>query len=105
MRFIQIDKIISEIISLAKSAGMNNNTPTTKQIAVKPSRHTLAIFTPSAPKRGQGVFIMSLQDTYKHKVSSVYGGLIGVNTTPKGNSPSRLFAVVETCTLFLGWSY
>lgn len=102
MRKIKFEYMESEFISLAKNAGVNNNTPTTKHISAQPSRHTLAIFTPNAPKRGQGVFITSLQDTHKHKVSSVYGGLIGVNTTPKGNSPSRICAVVETCHPFFG---
>lgn len=77
-----------EFISLAKVAGVIDNTATTKHISVKPNRHTLAIFTPKAGVNA------SLQDTCT--VSSVYGGLIGVNTKPKGNSPSRICAVVET---------
>lgn len=82
-----------EFISLAKVAGVIDNTATTNLIAVQPNRHTLAIFTPKA-----GVNASS-QDTCT--VSSVYGGLIGVNTKPKGNSPSRLLAVVETRQPFL----
>lgn len=81
-----------EFISLVKVAGVIDNTATTKLSAVQPNRHTLAIFTPKYPT---GVNKTSLQDTCK--VSSVYGGLIGVNTRPKGNSPSRLITVVETC--------
>lgn len=82
-----------EFISLAKVAGVIDNTATTKHISVKPNRHTLAIFTPKAGVNA------SLQDTCT--VSSVYGGLIGVNTKPKGNSPSRICAVVETRQPFL----
>lgn len=80
-----------EFISLAKVAGVIDNTATTKTIAVQPNRHTLAIFTPT---HSTGVNKPSLQDTCT--VSSVYGGLIGVNTKPKGNSPNRLLSVVET---------
>lgn len=81
--------------SLAKSHELGNNTATTKRKAVKPNRHSLAIFTPKA-----GVNASS-QDKHApswviRALSSVFGGLIGVNTKPKGNSPSRLFAVVET---------
>lgn len=85
-----------EFISLAKVAGVIDNTATTNLIAVQPNRHTLAIFTPT---HSTGVNKPSLQDTCT--VSSVYGGLIGVNTKPKGNSPSRLLAVVETRQPFL----
>lgn len=81
-----------EFISLVKVAGVIDNTVTTNLIAVQPNRHTLAIFT---PKHSTGVNKTSLQNTCT--VSSVYGGLIGVNKRPKGNSPSRLLAVVETC--------
>ncbi|WP_063514386.1 hypothetical protein [Moraxella ovis] len=82
--------------SLAKSHELGNNTATTKRKAVKPNRHSLAIFMPKA-----GVNASS-QDKHApswaiRALSSVFGGLIGVNTKPKGNSPSRLFAVVETC--------
>lgn len=77
---------------LAKSAKLADNTATTKLIAVQPSRQSLAIFTPSAYQSIVGVrHIQALMGL------SVYGGLIGVNKTPKGNSPSRLLAVVETC--------
>lgn len=84
-----------EFISLAKVAGVIDNTATTKLSAVKPNRHTLAIFTPKA-----GVNASS-QDKHAplweiRALSSVFGGLIGVNTKPKGNSPSRLITVVET---------
>ena len=80
---------------------MWQNTHTTKLKAVKPSRHSLAIFTLTvSDNSATGVNISSLQDT--DSITS-YGGLIGVNTRPKGNSPSRLLAVVETCHPIFGW--
>lgn len=54
------------------------HTATTKHKSAQPSRHPLAIFMPP-----QGI-------------ACLYGGLIGVNTKPKGNNPSRICAVVET---------
>lgn len=78
-----------EFISLAKVAGVIDNTATTKIQAVKPNRHTLAIFTPKAGVNA------SLQDTCT--VSSVYGGLIEPNKILfLGNKFSRLVSVVET---------
>ena len=95
MNKIQCKSKLSEIISLDKVIGMINNTATTKQKAVKPSRHSLAIFTPTVSDNSPtSVNIASLQDA--HSIAN-YGGVMGVNTRPKGNSPSRLFAVVETC--------
>lgn len=88
-----------ELIALIGNLWQNNRT--TKQIAVKPSRHSLAIFAPTvSANSATGVNISSLHDT--DSITS-YGGLIGVNTRPKGNSPSRLFAVVETCHPIFGW--
>ncbi|WP_112743802.1 hypothetical protein [Moraxella ovis] len=93
MNEIQCKSKVSEFISLVKVAGVIDNTATTKIQAVKPNRHTLAIFT---PKHSTGVNKSSLQDTCT--VSSVYGGLIEPNTTPfLGNKFSRLVSVVETC--------
>lgn len=85
--------------SIDKPAQNGNNTATTKQIAVQPSRHSLAIFVLDLLAR----HATSQKTPYSGK--SVYGGLIGVNKIPvTGNSPSRLFAVVETCQpIFLGW--
>lgn len=88
--------------SLAKSHEFGNNTATTKRKAVKPNRHSLAIFTPTVSNNSTTGVNASLQDKHApswviRALSSVFGGLIGVNTKPKGNSPSRLFAVVETC--------
>lgn len=89
--------------SLEKLHGLGNNTATTKRKAVKPNRHSLAIFTPTVSNNSTTGVNTSLQDKHApswviRALSSVFGGLIGVNTTPvTGNSPSRLFAVVETC--------
>ncbi|NSM10993.1 hypothetical protein G5C01_06440 [Moraxella bovoculi] len=87
--------------SLAKSHEFGNNTATTKRKAVKPNRHSLAIFTPTVSNNSTTGVNASSQDKHApswviRALSSVFGGLIGVNTKPKGNSPSRLFAVVET---------
>lgn len=87
---------MSEIISLAKSMGVKDNTATTKLIADKPNRHSLAIFMPTAKSSATGVNITSSSCT--DKVHSDYGGLIEPNTIPPvGNKFSRLLAVVETC--------
>ncbi|RKM33708.1 hypothetical protein D6D60_04965 [Moraxella catarrhalis] len=90
-----------ELSSIALISNLWQNTHTTKLKAVKPSRHPLAIFTPTvSDNSATGVNISSLHDT--DSITS-YGGLIGVNTRPKGNSPSRLLAVVETCHSIFGW--
>ncbi len=85
---IQSNHIPNENISLHKPQPNGNNTATTKTLlAVKPSRHSLAIFTP----------IMGVIRHIKPKGLSVYGGLIEPNITPQtGNKFSRLVAVVET---------
>ena len=89
------------MLSIALIGNLWQNTHTTKLKAVKPSRHSLAIFTLTvSDNSATGVNISSLQDT--DSITS-YGGLIGVNTRPKGNSPSRLLAVVETCHPIFGW--
>ncbi|TWV80324.1 hypothetical protein [Moraxella sp. VT-16-12] len=93
---IAIIMYVLMVRTLAKSSNLSNNTATTKTIAVMPSRHTLAIFMPNATC-ALSAFITSLLDTCISRLSAVYGGLIGVNTRPKGNSPSRLLSVVETC--------
>ena len=74
----------------------SDNNATTNHKAVLPSRHSLAIFTPTVSNNSPtSVNNPSLQDTYS--ITS-YGGVIGVNTIPVlGNSPSRLVAVVEPC--------
>lgn len=74
----------------------SDNNATTNHKAALPSRHSLAIFTPTVSDNSPtSVNNPSLQDTYS--IIS-YGGAIGVNTIPfLGNSPSRLYAVVEPC--------
>ncbi|RKW41837.1 MAG: hypothetical protein D8B60_05920 [Moraxella sp.] len=85
---IQSNHIPNENISLHKPQPNGNNTATTKTLlAVKPSRHSLAIFTP----------IIGVIRHIKPKGLLVYGGLIEPNITPQtGNKFSRLVAVVET---------
>lgn len=83
--------------SLAKNAVVNNNTATTKNIAVQPNRHSLAIFTPT---HSTGVNISSLLST--DNVLTVYGGLIEPNKIPFwGNKFSPLCWIVETRQPFL----
>ena len=86
--------------SLLLVAGMGQNNATTKLLAVKPSRHSLAIFVPRInPTTNRTIaagakrHIFSL--SHNEEVIS-YDGLMGVNTRPKGNSPSRLYAVVQS---------
>lgn len=88
MNILHLKHLGSENISLHKPQPNGNNTATTKKLlAVKPSRHSLAIFTP----------IMGIMRHIKPKGLSVYGGLIEPNITPQtGNKFSRLVAVVET---------
>ena len=88
-------------------AGMMDNSPTTKRKAVKPNRHTLAIFVPKIHKAtnlvkstGAKRHIYSLSKTIESVTS--YGGLIRPNTIAfLVNKSSRLFAVVETRPPFL----
>lgn len=87
--------------NLPNMAAMNNNSSTTKHITAKPSRHSLAIFVPkinpttnrtiAAGAKTRHIFSLS----HNEEVIS-YDGLMGVNTRPKGNSPSRLCAVVQS---------
>ena len=86
--------------SLPSMAAMNNNSTTTKHITAKPSRHSLAIFVPRInPTTNRTIaagakrHIFSL--SHNEEVIS-YDGLMGVNKRPKGNSPSRLYAVVQS---------
>lgn len=73
----------------------SDNNATTKPLTALPSRHSLAIFTPTVSDNSPtSVNIASLQDA--HSIAN-YGGVMGVNTRPKGNSPNRLVAVVQPC--------
>lgn len=86
--------LMSEFFSLDNLGKIANNaTTTTKLQAVKPNRQTMAFLL--------SVILTNNSQRYSLNPSlfgrvSVYNGLIGVNTKPKGNSPSRLVAVVET---------
>ena len=97
--FTQLSQFLQK--SLEFFACHSDNNATTKFQAVQPNRHSLAIFTPTVSDNSPtSVNISSLQDT--DSITS-YGGLIGVNTRPKGNSPSHLGMVVETCHPIFGW--
>ncbi len=92
--FSQLSQYLQK--SLEFFAWHSDNNATTKHITALPSRHSLAIFTPTVSDNSPtSVNIPSLQDTYS--ITS-YGGVMGVNTIPfLGNSPSRLCAVVQPC--------
>lgn len=80
-------------------AGMMQNTATTKQTAVMPSRHSLAIFVPKIHGATNPMMTTSTKQTHILNAFSVptYGGLIRPNTIAfMVNKSSRLFAVVET---------
>ena len=77
---------------------IGQNTATTYQ-AVKPNRHTLAIFVPVIHGATNPMITTSTNARHSLYAPSIasYDGLIGVNTTPfTGNSPSRLLSVVES---------
>ncbi|STY87511.1 Uncharacterised protein [Moraxella ovis] len=75
--------------SLAKSHELGNNTATTKLSAVKPNRHTLAIFTPNTQA--------TPANTAPKGCVSNFVGLIVQNTIALVvNMHSRLITVVET---------
>lgn len=86
--------LMSEFFSLDNLGKIANNaTTTTKLLAVKPNRQTMAFLL--------SVILTNNSQRYSLNPSifgrvSVYNGLIGVNTKPKGNSPSRLVTVVES---------
>lgn len=92
--------------SLPLVAGVNNNTLTTYQ-AVKPNRHSLAIFVPKI-HRATNPMITTGAKRHIFKFSPLveiasYGGLIRPNTRPvTGNKSSRLDTVVETRPPFIG---
>lgn len=95
MNKIKVIGCMSEIISLAKSMGVKDNTATTKLSADKPSRHSLATFTPTVSDSATGVSIMS-SSSYTNKVHSDYDGLIDRIKYHFGNKSSRLITVVNT---------
>lgn len=86
-------------------AGIGQNTATTKRKAVKPSRHTLAIFVPVNHGATNPMITTSAKTTHILNAYSVatYGGLIRPNTIAfMVNKSSRLFAVVETRPPYTG---
>lgn len=89
MNKICVKGVLSENISLAKSVGKFNNIATTKLSAVKPSRHTLAIFT---PKTLRSIGVRHVQALIG---LSVYDGLIDLIQYLYGNKSSRLITVVN----------
>ena len=84
--------------SLVKYSQNGDNTATTKNLlAVKPNRHTLAIFMPICHKqstKGVNTHILSLLNAY-HGITA-YDGLRDVIQHPLGEYVRRLVAVVET---------
>lgn len=96
MNIFNFKVLMSEFFSLDNLAKIANNAITTTHKAVKPNRHTLA-FLLSEIRQNQHIYAL-------FGCIFFYVGLIGVNTKPKGNSPSRLYAVVETQRLFLAFS-
>ena len=85
--------------NLQSVADMMDNNVTTKLQAVKPNRHSLAIFVPVIHGATNPMITTSTNARHSLYAPSIasYDGLIGVNTTPfTGNSPSRLLSVVES---------
>jgi len=100
LRLLNISENTSLKNSLPLVAGMMDNNATTKLLAVKPSRNLLAIFVPKIhgatnPMIATGAKRHIFSLSHNEEVIS-YDGLMGVNTRPKGNSPSRLCAVVQS---------
>lgn len=96
MNKIQFKVIFDENISLAKSVSVEYDDRTTKNIAVKPNRHSLAIFTPTH-STGVNASLLSTDN-----VLTVYGGLIEPNKIPfLGTKFSPLCWIVETRQPFL----
>ena len=92
--------------SLLLVAGMGQNNATTKLLAVKPSRHSLAIFVPKIYGATNPIIATGakrhIYSLLHHGVIASYGGLIRPNKRPfTGNKSSRLVTVVETRPPFL----
>lgn len=83
---------------LAKASECSDNGFTTELKAVKPNRHSMAIFMSNTLKKvlSAGINTVLFLNRLKGRIKR-NNGLIGVNTRPiLGNSPSRLLAVVES---------
>ena len=109
LRLLNISENTSLKNSLPLVAGMMDNNVTTKLQAVKPNRHSLAIFIPKIhgatnPMSTTGIkqrHIYSLLPIQSGSNAS-YGGLIRPNTIAfMANKSRRLVAFVETRRPFL----
>lgn len=97
---------------IASDGNSRYHSVTTKLIAVKPSRHTLAIFMPriclttnqqinKGMNRITSVFIQTRHKYSTVESANIYDGLIEPNKIPLvGNKLNRLLAVVKTCHPF-----
>lgn len=83
-------------------ATVRDNNATTKHKAVKPNRHSLAIFVPkicepTKPTITTGAKARHIYTRPQCEEVTSYDGLIGGNTIAfMVNTPSRLYAVVES---------
>ena len=101
--------IVKQAVATDDNSGYHN--PTTKLLAVKPSRHTLAIFMPriclttnqqinKGINRITSVFIQA-RHIFSVTSANIYDGLIEPNKIPLvGNKLNRLVTVVKTCHPF-----
>ena len=108
LRLLNISENTSLKNSLPLVAGMMDNNATTKLLAVKPSRHSLAIFVPktclttnqqatTGMNKNTSVFIQARHIFGAVTGANIYDGLIEPNTKPlAGNKLNRLLAVVKT---------
>ena len=106
LRLLNISENTSLKNSLPLVAGMMDNNATTKLLAVKPSRHSLAIFVPKIYGATNPIIATGakrhIYSLLHHGVIASYGGLIRPNKRPfTGNKSSRLVTVVETRPPFL----
>ena len=109
LRLLNIGEFNSLKNSLPLVAGMMDNNPTTKLQAVKPNRHSLAIFIPKIYWATNPLITTGIKQRhiFKHSFSfgnvASYGGLIRPNTIAfMVNKSSRLVTVVETRPPYTG---
>ena len=108
LRLLNISENTSLKNSLPLVAGMMDNNVTTKLQAVKPNRHSLAIFIPKIYWATNPLITTGIKQRhiFKHSFSfgnvASYGGLIRPNTIAfMVNKSRRLVAFVETRRPFL----
>ena len=108
LRLLNISENTSLKNSLPLVAGMMDNNVTTKLQAVKPNRHSLAIFIPKIYWATNPLITTGIKQRhiFKHSFSfgnvASYGGLIRPNTIAfMVNKSRRLVAFVETRHPFL----